>query len=69
MAYVYENIIIGNKLDVGPTARIVTTTKGDIIGDNGTHSIRIPIGTNGQALVANTAAESGLVWQLLHPPM
>ncbi len=39
-----------------------TTTKGDVIVHNGTDNIRLAVGTNGQALVADSAEASGLKW-------
>jgi anti-sigma28 factor (negative regulator of flagellin synthesis) len=39
-----------------------TTTKGDLIVDNGTVAVRLPVGTNGQFLSANSAQATGLEW-------
>ena len=39
-----------------------TTTKGDIIVYNGTDNIRVAVGTNGQALFADSAEASGVKW-------
>ena len=39
------------------------TTKGDILVNNGTNATRLPIGTDGQVLVANSSATNGLNWQ------
>ncbi|WP_373998202.1 tail fiber domain-containing protein [Bdellovibrio bacteriovorus] len=38
------------------------TTKGDIVVNDGTNDIRLPVGTNGQVLSANSAQASGLQW-------
>lgn len=38
------------------------TTKGDIITHDGTNSVRLGVGTNGQALVADSAQTTGLKW-------
>ncbi|UOF00917.1 tail fiber domain-containing protein [Bdellovibrio reynosensis] len=38
------------------------TTKGDIAVNDGTNDIRLPAGTNGQVLSANSAQASGLQW-------
>lgn len=38
------------------------TTKGDLLGNNGTDDIRLAVGTNGQVLIADSAAASGLAW-------
>jgi len=42
-----------------------TTTKGDLIVDDGTVAVRLPVGTNGQFLSANSAQASGLEWTTL----
>jgi hypothetical protein len=39
-----------------------STTKGDLIGHNGTNDIRIPVGTNGFVLTADSSAASGVAW-------
>jgi hypothetical protein len=39
-----------------------TTTKGDIIAHNGSDNIRLPVGANNQALVADSTQTSGLRW-------
>ncbi|WP_413943349.1 tail fiber domain-containing protein [Bdellovibrio sp. HCB-162] len=39
-----------------------STTKGDLIVHDGTNDIRLPVGTNGQVLSANSAQASGLQW-------
>jgi hypothetical protein len=39
-----------------------TTTKGDLIGHNGTANVRVPVGTNGHALIADSAEASGVKW-------
>lgn len=38
------------------------TTKGDIIVHDGTNSVRLAVGTNGQVLKANSATSTGLEW-------
>lgn len=38
------------------------TTKGDIIVHNGTDSVRVAVGSNGQFLKANSAQASGVEW-------
>ena len=42
-----------------------TTTKGDIIVYNGTDNIRLAIGTDGQALFADSAEASGVKWDTI----
>jgi hypothetical protein len=39
-----------------------STTKGDLIGNDGTDNVRLPVGTNGQVLTANSSATTGLSW-------
>jgi len=39
-----------------------TTTKGDLIGHNGTANVRVPVGTNGHVLTADSAEASGVKW-------
>lgn len=39
-----------------------TTTKGDIIVNNGTDNVRVPVGTSGTALVADSTQPSGVKW-------
>lgn len=41
---------------------IVTTTKGDLQGHGATEPIRVPVGTNGQALLADSTAAPGVAW-------
>lgn len=40
-----------------------TTTKGDIIANNGTDNVRLAAGTNGQVLVAESSASEGARWE------
>lgn len=39
-----------------------TTTKGDILVDDGTNVVRVGVGTDGQILTADSAAASGVSW-------
>ena len=39
-----------------------TTTKGDIIANSGTSNIRVPVGADGQILVADSTETSGVKW-------
>lgn len=39
-----------------------SSLKGDLIVSNGTNNIRLPVGSNGQVLSANSAQGSGLQW-------
>jgi len=44
-----------------------TTTKGDIIVNNGTDNIRVAVGTNGKVLTADSGLASGVSWGLVAP--
>lgn len=63
MSYAYNNVTIKQMLDTGPVGHVITTTKGDVITDNGTKSLRLPVGTNGQLFFANSATATGLEWR------
>lgn len=39
-----------------------TTTKGDLIVHNGTDNVRVPVGTDGHSLVADSTQASGVKW-------
>ena len=39
-----------------------TTTKGDLIAHNGSDNVRVPVGTDGQVLVADSGATAGVSW-------
>lgn len=39
-----------------------TTTKGDLIAHDGSDNVRVAVGTNGQVLVADSAATAGVAW-------
>lgn len=39
-----------------------TTTKGDIIVENGSNAVRLAVGTNGQVLTADSAEATGIKW-------
>jgi hypothetical protein len=39
-----------------------TTTKGDLVTHNGTTAVRLPIGTDGYVLKANSSTSSGIEW-------
>jgi hypothetical protein len=40
-----------------------TTTKGDLIVHNGTDNIRLPVGTDGDVLVADSGETAGMKWE------
>ena len=39
-----------------------TTTQGDLLVENGSNVVRLPVGSNGQVLVANSGESTGLEW-------
>jgi hypothetical protein len=39
-----------------------TTTKGDVIVDDGTNAVRLPVGANDEVLTADSAQASGVKW-------
>lgn len=45
-----------------------TTTKGDLIVENGTNAVRLGVGTNGQALFADSAEATGVKWATIAAP-
>lgn len=63
--YTRVNIRIEERLDVKSEGKVITTSKGDLITDNGTQSIRQPIGSDGQFLHSNSAESNGLDWKSL----
>ena len=52
-------------LEVGgvPVLANPFTTKGDILVDNGTAPVRLPVGTNGQVLTADSTQADGVAWE------
>lgn len=68
MAFVYENIIIGESLTANPpNASVITTTKGDLVSHNGSLTVRFPVGTDDQFLSADSSTATGLIWKALTP--
>lgn len=43
-----------------------TTTKGDLLADNGTNVVRLAVGTDGYALQADSTASAGVAWKVPH---
>ena len=41
----------------------ILTTKGDLLVDDGTDKIRLPVGTDGEVLTADSGAAEGVSWQ------
>lgn len=42
-----------------------STTKGDVIAHNGSDNVRVAVGTDGQALVADSASAAGVKWDTI----
>lgn len=63
MSFVYNGIIINNRLDVNDTGRIITTKKAQLITDNGSKTIALddPKSDN-QVLVSDNTQDTGLKW-------
>ena len=51
-----------NPHSVGIDQVTPTTTKGDLIADNGSNAVRFGIGSNGQVLTADSAQSTGMKW-------
>lgn len=60
-AYVTGTMAFANRT---PTFNNLTpqTTTGDLIGFDGTDAVRIPVGTNGQVLMADSTEPAGVKW-------
>lgn len=66
MSYAYQNVIIGNRLDVNPSGHVITTAKGQLISDDGTKTVVQPAAvSNNQALVSDSTQSTGLIWKNL----
>jgi hypothetical protein len=65
MSFVYDTIRIDNRIDVMTTGKICTNNKGDILVDDGTQTGVLGVGSNGQALIANSAQSKGIEWRNL----
>ena len=46
----------------GLNSLLPTTTKGDLIVNDGTNNVRLPVGSNGQIISANSSLTDGLGW-------
>lgn len=44
------------------TAESPLTTKGDILAHDGTETVRLGVGTDGQVLIADSGEDSGMIW-------
>ncbi len=51
-----------NELDLEKVSKSTLTTKGDIFVRNATDIVRLPVGADGDTLVANSLAASGVEW-------
>lgn len=58
--YVDDNVNAVEIDDITPT-----TTKGDLLVEDGSNLVRLPVGTNGQVLSANSATTEGVEWTTL----
>jgi hypothetical protein len=58
-SFVYDTLRIQNRIDVLSAGHICTTTKGDLLVDNGTKTGVLPIGSLGQVLFVNSGASNG----------
>ena len=63
--FTYDGIRIKNKLEMLDNGKVITTNKGDLIGDNGEKSTRLEVGNNGQVLYADTESDLGFKWSTL----
>lgn len=72
MTYVYPNIKVtqnlfiadNSQVSVGTTeSHVVTSNKGDLLADNGNISVALPVGIDGQSLVARSSTSTGLQWE------
>ncbi len=53
---------ISVNIDIEAALNTLLTTKGDLISRNTTTPVRVPVGTNGQVLTADSAQASGIKW-------
>ena len=61
-SFIRKKIRIEERLDVMSEGRVITANKGDIITDNGTKTIKLSVGTNNQALIADSTQSEGVKW-------
>ena len=61
MSFVYDNVRIEERLDVMSSGHVITENKGDIIVENGSKSVALSVGSNGQAIVADSGESAGIV--------
>lgn len=54
-----------NDTSTGTFSAVDLTTKGDALVHNGTNYTRLPVGTDGQVLMADSGEATGLVWGAL----
>jgi len=66
-SFVQKNLKIENRLDVLPNGHIITTSKGDLITDDGTKTVAMSVGENGQVLMSTTESPTGLIWSTAGP--
>jgi hypothetical protein len=58
----YRCAVIGNPGTWREIGNDILSTKGDLVTHNGTAPVRLPVGTNGQILTADSTAASGNKW-------
>lgn len=63
MAYVYQNVIVGDTLSSGDSGAILSRDPGYLITGDGTRSVVLPVGSAGEILTVDPLAASGLSWQ------
>lgn len=56
-------VVVLTATDVGAIPNTVLTTKGDLLGYNGSTDVRVPVGTNGQVLTADSTSSTGVSYQ------
>lgn len=59
----HRGVVTGNPHAVDIDDVTPTTTKGDLIVENGTNAVREPIGSNDEVLVADNATGTGVDWK------
>lgn len=54
---------MGDTLSVGANGAILDRAKGYLVTGDGTHSVSLPVGTDGTILTADSSAATGISWQ------
>ena len=66
-AFIKKSLRIQDRLDVLSSGHVVTSAKGDLLTDNGTKSLALAVGTDGQVLTASSSSPTGLLWSTAGP--